>query len=191
MATPTKTARSRRTRAALTSAVHDQLCLHGGFVAEDVAAAAGCTVGTFWAHFESKDDAVAAAFSQTLDELVVLVTSVFGDDRLGFAVTPQDEWSRATVDRLIDHFSDRALLYRLAVARLPEHRPIREVYRAAEERTVELAESALGGVDRRAQAEALIAFCQGINNPMVLRSDRDGEIRQRLAAGLAAVSEPN
>jgi len=190
MATPTKTARSRRTRAALTSAVHDQLCLHGGFAAEDVAAAAGCTVGTFWAHFESKDDAVAAAFSQTLDELVVLVEECFDDGPLGFRTAPPDLWAAHTIDRLIDHFGDRALLYRLAVARLPEHRPIREVYRAAEERTVELAEAALG-TGRRAQAEALIAFCQGINNPIVLRSDRHGETRQRLASGLAVVSDPS
>lgn len=183
MATPTKTARSRRTRAALTASVRDRLCAQGGFTAEEVAGDAGCTVGTFWAHFSTKDDAVAAAFEQALDDLILVVEVTFSEP----PADNSNAWAAATVDRLVDYFATNALLYRLAIARLPEHRPIRDAYRTAEHRTIDLAEAALAGPDRRADAEAIISFCQGLNNPIVLRSEPGGRLRVRLARALGVL----
>ncbi|MGI9612637.1 MAG: TetR/AcrR family transcriptional regulator [Acidimicrobiales bacterium] len=191
MATETKTIRSRRTRAALITAVHKHLETRGTFTAADIAADVGCTVGTFWAHFENKDDAIAAAFSEALDELVTLTGIIFGDGPRGLkssAPHERQQWASEAIDQLIGYFASKALLYRLAISRLPEHRPIREAYRRAEAATVTLATEALPGPDEQADGEALVSFCQGINNPIVLRSKRDDRVRERLGLALTALT---
>ncbi|MEO1061789.1 MAG: TetR/AcrR family transcriptional regulator [Actinomycetota bacterium] len=183
MATAAKTARSRRTRTALVAAVHDRLAADGAFTAEEVAADAGCTPATFWAHFGTKDDAVAAAFETALDDLVALTTELFED------AIPADvgRWADAVTDRLIGYFAERALLYRAAIARFPEHRGLRRSYRDAEQRAEEIIAAALGPERDRNDAVAVLVFCQGLNNPGLLRSGPASRVRRRLADALATL----
>lgn len=191
MSIEAKTTRSRRTRAVLIAAVHDRLASDGNFTAAEIASDAGCTPGTFWAHFENKDDAVSAAFSVALDDLVELTRGIFGDGPSGLQACEADRareaWSQATIDSLIDYFATRELLFRLAISRLPESRSIRHVFRDAENQTIELAAAAIGGPCPLDDAAAVIALCQGINNPIALRSKLGGRRRERLALALAAM----
>ncbi|MEM8904153.1 MAG: hypothetical protein AAGF02_10655 [Actinomycetota bacterium] len=173
-----KTARSQRTRGALVAAVHDRLAADGTFTAGDIAADVGCTAATFWAHFGTKDDAITAAFVTALDDLVVLAEHLF--DRR--PVTAEH-----VIDELITYFDRRALLYRSAIARFPEHRPLRVAYRGAEARTVDAVARSLGPDRTLDDAVAVVVFCQGINNPTLLRSAPGGRTRRRLADALATL----
>lgn len=183
MVTVAKTARSQRTRAALVAAVHAQLARDGGFTAEEIATTAGCTPATFWAHFGSKDDAVAAAFAVALDDLVALTAELFHDEPRADV----EAWATTVVDRLIGYFADRALLYRAAIARFPEHRPLRAAYRDAEDRAEAIIAAALGPSHHHDDAIAVLVFCQGLNNPALLRSTPGGGVRRRLAVALTAL----
>ncbi len=191
MLSEAKTARSRRTRAALVAAVRARLAAHGAFTAEQVAGDAGCRPGTFWAHFGTKDDAVTAAFGEALDDLVCLTETLFGDGEEGLGSTPprrRRAWTAAVVDRLIAYFSTHTLLYRAAIARMSEHSPLRQAYREAERRTIEMVRRALGTARPREDAAVIVAFCQGLNNTIVLRSRRGDRSREQLARALHALA---
>ncbi len=183
MVTVAKTARSRRTRAALVAAVHDQLASEGAFTAEEIAAGVGCTPATFWAHFGTKDDATAAAFDVALDDLVGLAETLFGDGVTGDV----EAWAAQVIDRLIEYFAARALLFRAAIARFPDHPGMRSAYRSAEDRAVAAIEAGVGRAGGRDDAVAVLVFCQGINNPGLLRTGPDSPVRRRLAVALAAL----
>lgn len=151
---------------------------------------AGCTTGTFWAHFDSKDDAITAAFAVALDDLVQLSTELYGDEASGLGADPApapEQWAAETIDRLIGYFSSHALLYRLAISRLPEHQPIRQAFRDAEAHILREAREIFDGPTAAEDAAALTVFCQGLNNPMVLRSEPDGRLRGRLRLALLAL----
>lgn len=187
MVTEAKTARSQRTRAALLDALNLHIRDHGSFTAKEIASVVGCTTGTFWAHFEDKDDAIAAVFSEALADLVDLTNEVFGDSPRGLVAmrSEVDHWALGTVDRMIDYFSTRVLLYRLAISRLPEHRAIREAFRMAEGATIACVADCLNSKTTLDDAAVIVAFCQGLNNPIILRSAPGSRARRQLGAALA------
>ena len=188
-----RTARSRRTRAALVAAVTDELRRSGGFTVEQVVDRVGCAPATWYAHFPSKDDAVAEAFGTVLDDLTRRVVAIFGLDQLerlgpaGFA--------RHVEAELVTFFRTESLVFRAALARLSEHREIRGRYRAAENAVLvavgeflTLAGTAgllpsIGTADR---ARAVLVVSQGFNNPRLLRAPADDSLHELLAMALAA-----
>lgn len=189
MAAETKTVRSRRTRAALIAAVHQRLRSTGAFTATEIAADVGCTPGTFWAHFDNKDDAITAAFREAVVELEKVTDVVFGDGPTGLAGTPADgrlAWAVTAVDELIAYFATHELLYRLALSRVPEHRPLRQVFREAEARSIDVASAAVGG--DTAHGAAIITVCQGVNNSILLRTQPGDPRRRFVSVALAALS---
>ena len=168
MQSETKTARSQRTRAALVAALNERLTRNGGFTADEIAELAGCTPATFWSHFGTKDDAIAAAFSAALEDLIEVVSALFGEEPGDLRRTSRAErlrWSERTIDELLSYFSSRALLYRAAIARIPESREIRKIYRRTEKRTIEIVAAGIGPKRPPEDAIAIVAFCQGLNNP--------------------------
>ena len=188
----TLTARSRRTRVALVAGVRAELRSSGTFTAETVAVRAGCSSATFYSHFGNKNDALAAGFTQTLDDLV---------DGIGERLTVEaltadlDGTVHGFVEWQADFFRVESLVFRTALSQLPTHRPLRHAYRRAEERTLELLTerfSALAGAgaitidEPRRIAEAFMVASQGLNNPRALRADAD-DLRRSLATGLAAM----
>ena len=193
MATNALTARSRRTRAALVTAVHDRLAARGRFTAEEIASDVGCTPGTFWSHFTTKDDAISQAFEVALAELEELARDLFS--ALPPVASRHDDtllsWSEHTVSRLIAYFTDRALIYRSTLARIPEHRPILHALRDAEARITELIEDQLGGHASHDDAVTIVVFLQGLNNPAVLTRVPTPRTVSQLARALATLVEPS
>lgn len=191
----TLTARSRRTRVALVAGVRAELRSSGAFTAETVAARAGCSSATFYSHFGNKNDALAAGFAQTLDDLVDgmaerLTVEALTTDLTG-TIHDFVEWQAA-------FFRVESLVFRTAISQLPTHRPLRHAYRRAEERTLELltdrfaalaANGTIPATDPAHVAEAFMVASQGLNNPRALRPDA-GDLRRSLAAGLGAMLVP-
>ena len=91
------------------------------------------------------------------------------------------------IDRLVAYFQEHALLYRAALARFPEHAPMRAIYRDAEARTIERIARGIEADRPDEDAAVIVAFCQGINNPIVLRSQPGDRTRDRLAHALEAL----
>lgn len=185
--------RSRRTRAALVAGVRDELRATGSFTAEAVAARAGCSPATFYSHFGTKDDALSAAFEQTLTELVdgsvrQLTVAAFSDAGVADTVT-------AFVEHQTRFFRRESLVFRTALGRLPAHRPLREAYRQAERAVLahladvfaQLDEAGVIVAPRPAElAEAFMVASQGLNNPRALQPSAAG-VRASLARGLGAM----
>lgn len=188
-----RTARSRRTRAALTAAVRSELNRSGSFTGDDVAGKAGCSAATFYSHFATKDDALTAAFESVLDDLAETSEELLDMELV------RARGLATTIARMVDgqarFFRTEALIFRSAIARLPEHRPLRELYRAAESASLDrlrtfVAQGQQLGLLRpgntAVMAETLLVLSQGINNPRVLRPDAN-ELRARLARAIVAV----
>ena len=188
----TLTARSRRTRVALVAGVRAELQSSGTFTAETVAVRAGCSSATFYSHFGNKNDALAAGFTQTLDDLVDGIAERLTVEAL---TADLDGTVHAFVEWQADFFRVESLVFRTAISQLPSHRPLRHAYRRAEERTLELlterfAELAEAGTiptaDPERVAEAFMVASQGVNNPRALRTDAD-DLRRSLSTGIAAM----
>lgn len=178
-------------------AVRQLLAQSGSFSGEAVAARAGTAPATFYKHFASKDDALAQAFGEVLDDLL--------DVSAGWLDGPVLERHGLTrlceglVEDLIRFFRADALVIRAAVARMGDHRGLREVYRDADARARRLFEQfittgqelgLLPDGDPAVIAEASVVITQGLNNPLVLRSGAPPELPRLLASVLAGLLAP-
>jgi AcrR family transcriptional regulator len=192
-----RTARSRRTRAALVAAVRHELRRAGTFSAEAVAERAGCSPATYYVHLPTKDDALAAAFALVLADLEALAGGLFTLERLERAGA--GGWSREVVDEVVGFFATESLVFRAALARMGDHAGLRAGYRATEERVLARLVAFLdaaaaaglvpgGGTDQR--AGAVLVLTQGLNNPRLLRRPRPDAVLASLAAALATVLAP-
>jgi AcrR family transcriptional regulator len=189
-----RTARSRRTRAAIVAAVREELRRASSFSVEAVVARAGCSPATYYSHFPSKDDALAEAFGFVLADLERVFAELFELDALralgvdGFA-------SRAEAES-VRFFRSEALVFRAGLARLPEHPEIRDRYRATEQATLRhiagfLSEAGKAGLLPSAavaeRASAVVVLSQGLNNPRLLRASPQDPVHRMLAGALAAL----
>ena len=189
----TLTARSRRTRVALVAAVRAELAETGSFTADAVAERAGCSPATFYSHFGAKDDALTAAFEQTLTELVDL--SIRDLDPAAFTTNGIEQTMATFVEEQTRFFRRESLVFRTAISRLPHHRPIRDAYRRAEQRTLDhcalvFHEIAAMGLIAPAEpvglATAFMVAAQGLNNPRAL-TPAAADVRTSLTRGLSAI----
>jgi AcrR family transcriptional regulator len=192
--TEPRTARSRRTRAAIVTAVREELRRASAFSVDAVVARAGCAPATYYTHFPAKDDALAEAFGLVLEDLEQVIAEVFDVEvlrQLGTAA-----FARNAEVRSVRFFRSEALVFRAALARLPEHPEVRSRYRATEEATLRqvarfLSEAGEAGLlPGRAVAEraaAVIVLAQGLNNPRLLRAAAGDPVHRMLAGALAAV----
>ena len=191
MAAETKTVRSRRTRTALIGAVRERLRVTGNFTAAEIADDVGCTQGTFWAHFENKDDAITAAFQEALDEMIPLVERIFGGGPGGLITSSEADrlgWAVGAVDEIIAYFAKHELLYRLALSRLPEHRPLRHAFRATESRSIGIVSAAVPGASAADHGAAIICLCQGMINTILLHSKPGDPKRRFMSVALASLT---
>jgi AcrR family transcriptional regulator len=182
--------RGAKTRARLVAATVDEVAASGSFTAERVAHRAGTSPATFYVHLPSKDVALAAAFSQVLDELnheveAGLRIELLLDDGLA-------RLCEAFVASAVQFFTDRSRVFRCALARLPESRELRRIYRDHEEsalaatlRFVERGQAAgrVRAGDARVIATSTLVLCQGLNNPL-LRGQRSGPLLLEQARAL-------
>jgi len=189
--------KARRTFESLVAATRQLVNETGGFTPETVAARTGVRTATFYAYFASRDEALAAALDQVLAEL---------DERVGAGLAIEnllDEGMhmviRQAVETAVACFSADVLVYRLALARLPESAVIREVYRRRQaqgflqiRRFVELGTAAgrIDDADPDVLATALLVGLQGLNNPLLLGPRRSAAVVDRLVAMLVALLQP-
>lgn len=191
------TERSRRTRADLAKATHDVLARDCNLNADAIASAAGCSTATFYAHFETHDDALAAALDLSLTAVVGAAERLFHIEVL------IENGLEAVVDDLVtgthEVFRSEGPVMRAALARLALHRPTREVYRGHEARSlehlrrhIELGQKAgiLRGGPPVPRATSLLVLLQGIHNPILTRKRIDPLIAGDLHRAIFALLSP-
>lgn len=188
------TARSRQTRADLAGATHDELAYHGTLNVDAVAKAAGVSTATFYSHFATHDDAIATALDISLASVVDVAVRLFHIEAL----------IEAGLSKVIDDlvvamhkvFSDESLVMRVALARLPVHQPIRDIYRLHEARSLEhitrqiqLGQKAgiLRSGNHQQRAITLLVLLQGLHNPLLTKKRIDGVVATDLHRAIQAV----
>lgn len=193
---PPAAGKPARTHRALVEATRAELEATGGrFSGEAVAARAGMAPATFYAYFPSKDEALAAALDDVLGRLVdVTLAELQVDALLDGGV---EAVARRAVTVSLEVFVTSAVVFRVALARLPESRTIRDVYRhhqaearAAMERFLRLGAVAgkLTTDDPAVVTTALLVLFQGLNNPLLLQRGRDASpVVDQLVAAVAGV----
>lgn len=167
--------KAQQTHRALVRATRDVITETGGFNADLVAGRAAMAPATFYVYFPSKDEALAAALDQVLTELNERTLAELSiESVLDAGLRPTVE---AGVAAALEVFTASAVVLRLALARLPESRTIRRVYRdhqrvAAERlrRFIELGVAAgrIAVDDVDGATAALLVTMQGLNNPLLL-----------------------
>ena len=189
--------KAERTRVRLVEATGEEIAETGSFSAERVAARAGTSVATFYTHLPTKDAALTAAFSAAMDEMVAVIEQHLAVETL--LEGGLEELVQKFVQASLVFFSSHSLIFRLALARMPEHRPLREVYRAHESvsfslysRFIELGQAAgkIRQGDPLLLARAFLVFSQGLNNPLILGLAEGDPLGGELAALVVALLEP-
>ena len=167
--------KSRQTCENLTGAVRAEIAATGSFTAERVALRAGTSPATFYLHFATKNHALCATFDAVLDRMVEWVDGVLRIERL--LEEGLESLCAEFVAGCAGFFAEESLVFRCALARLPESRELRLAYRRHEDavferyrRFVTLGQSAgkIRAGDPTAIARALLVFSQGLNNPLAL-----------------------
>ena len=202
MAAPSQPDRPRlrkldRTRLRLVEATRQLLQASGGFTAERVAREAGASPATFYNHFPSKSDALAAVFQVAMDDLVEVVGARLQIEHLlergleGFAA----DWVHACCDFL----RANSQVFSAARVQFPGSPALREVYRSREaaaldrfRRFVQLGQAAraIREGDANAIAEAMMVTAEGWNNPAVLRLDEASPLHQELSRMVVRMLAP-
>lgn len=189
--------KASRTYQKLVEATAAEIAASGSFSAERVAARANTSPATFYAYFANKDVALAAAFTRVLDRLVEwLETTLRVEVLLELGLR---RFCRDFVVGATGFFTRESLVFRCALARLPESRALRGAYREHEqvafhhyEHFIALAQTAgkVRGGDPTQVARALLVLTQGLNNPTALGLDADDPLLRELADALVALLAP-
>ena len=171
-----ETRRSPATRAAVVTAGRIVVRRTGSLSPEAVAAEAGVAPATFYLHFSSKDEALAAAFDEVLGELHDTTAGALAVENL--LERGLEPVVRNLVRGVVKGFRRDAGVMRLAISRLPESDTVRSVYREWTDRTLDLLTGfvrsgsragLVDGSDPEATAGALLVSLQGYQNPEVLQ----------------------
>ena len=191
--------KARRTHDALLDAM-ERLLDEGGYPAATstaVATEAGLSVGTFYAYFADRDEALAALFARRLDGLIGTVDAALTTDALlddGLEVVLE-----RVLDVVLDGYGRHASAFRAALVQLPSSPPIAAVYWDRHRRSAELiatflrraqAAGAVRDGDADVLAQALLVLMQGTNTPVLLaqpRARRTRAIRAELVRTLLAL----
>ncbi len=186
-ADPPRLKKTERTRLRLVEAVRAEIERGGGFTAEQVARRAETSPATFYNHFASKDDALAAGFAAVMDDLVALVESRLRIERLLDAGL--DDFAGDWVLACAAFFRANSATLRAAQARVAGSDELRRIYREHEDaalahyvRFVTLAQRAhaVRAGDAEAMARAFMIQNQGLNHPMVLRLEPGDALHREL-----------
>lgn len=186
--------RSIQTRSELARAAHDQIARTGSLDAPAIAAAAGVSTATFYVHFATHDDAIAAALDITLAAVVDVARRLFNiETLLERGVVP-------VIDEVVRDihaiFHAESQVSRMAIGRFAHHPGIYDVYRYHENagfdhltRQIELAQRAglLAAGTPAHRATCALVLMQGINNPLLTKSHLDPEVATHLREAIVAV----
>ncbi|MGH0037862.1 MAG: TetR/AcrR family transcriptional regulator [Myxococcota bacterium] len=189
--------RTERTHQRLVRATRDVIAESGSFTAERVSARAGLSPATFYVYFPNKDEALVGAFSSVLDDLVDFADATFRVERL--LEHGLEPLSRLWAREVAGFFEQHTLVFRCALARLPESAGLRASYREHEQavferyaRFIDLGQRA--GRIREGHptplARGLLVLTQGLNNPLVLGRDPADPLFDELGRSLCALLAP-
>lgn len=191
------TKRSKQTRADLARAAHDEIARTGEVDSEAIAKAAGVSVATFYSHFASHDDAIAAALDLSLIEIVGVAEHRFLAEL--FATDGLDAVLVDLIAEMHRVFRKESLVLRAAQARLLAHAPSRHMFRSHETRSIEhlttqiqLGQEAghLGDGPADKRATSLLVLLQGIHNPVIMKKRIDPVLANDLYRSMFAVVGP-
>jgi len=191
------TARSKRTRSELARAAHAELAKHGTLNADATAASAGVSTATFYSHFATHDDAAAAALDISLTAVVGVAEEVFHIESL--IEDGLDAVIRNLIREMHNVFRSESLVMRAALARLPHHKPTRQIYRGHEQRSLEhltrqidLGQKAglLSPGQHDLRATTLLVVLQGLQNPLLTKKTVNAEIAADLQRAIKALLQP-
>jgi AcrR family transcriptional regulator len=183
--------KTARTRLRLVEAVRAEIEHAGGFTAEQVARRAETSPATFYNHFPSKDEALAAGFAAVMDDLVAHVETHLHIERLLDAGL--DRFAADWVLACVDFFRANSATLRAAQARMSASDELRRSFRAHEAaalalyvRFVELGQRArtVRAGDAEAIARALMIQNEGWNHPAVLKLTPGDPLHRELARGV-------
>lgn len=173
-----KSGKRGRTRASLVASAHASIAASGDLSPEQVAKSAGVATATFYTHFASKDEAIAAVLDLALTDVNGRGTQVLTIEHLlDHGLEPT---IRAALTGGVAGFREQHRVFRLALSRLPHDRSIRDVYRHHEQvahttlrRFLELATAAdrIRDGDLDDMTSVLLVTLQGLNNPLLRRPD--------------------
>jgi len=191
------TARSRRTRSDLARAAHAGLAQTGTLNADATAKTAGVSTATFYSHFATHDDAIAAALDISLTAIVGVAEQRFHIEAL--IDNGLEKVLHGLIREMHGVFRSESLVMRAAVARLPQHQPMRQIYRTHEARSlehltrqIELGQKA--GLLRQGQhhqrATTLLVLLQGLHNPLLTKKRIHPEVAADLHRAMHAVLSP-
>ena len=180
--------KTERTRLRLVEAVRAEIEGAGDFTAERVARRSETSPATFYNHFASKEDALAASFEAVMDDLVALVEQHLGIEPL--LDRGLDAFAADWVLACAAFFRANSATLRAAQARVPGSALLRRIFREHEDaalahyvRFVELGQRAhaIRAGDASAMAHALMIQNQGLNHPAVLRLEAGDALHRELA----------
>lgn len=190
--------KAERTLNRLVSATIAEISDTGSFTGDRVAKRAEVSPATFYVRFESKEAALAAAFEATMDELIELVARHWNIERLlNDGLTTLCEHA---AHACIEYFRQHAMMFRLALAELPNSKSIRDAYRRGEdyvfdhfEQFITLGQRAgyIRTDDVSVMARTHLILTQGLNNPNAIHSDEQTEISKAYAQLMVAHLRPN
>jgi AcrR family transcriptional regulator len=196
-AAPRPGGKTDRTRLRLVAAVRSEFEASGGFTADLVVRRAGSSPATFYNHFASKEDALIAAYSAAMDDLVEFVTRQLQIERILDAGL--ERFASNWVLQCVAFFRDNSVVFRAAQMQAPLSETLREVYRAHEraaleiyERFVRLGQRAqmIRPGDTSAIAYVMMITSEGYNNPAILRMDAGDALHRELSRAVVRMLEP-
>lgn len=193
-AEPAPLKKTERTRRRLLMALREELEEKGDFTGDRVALRAGSSPATFYNHFEGKEDAFDAAYSQLMDELVDQVAAVLRIERVQAAGLQRfaSQW----VSACIQFFRANQVLFGAAQAKAPVSGSIRQIYEQTEVRAIEACEDFVrrgqsAGLfrtgDARQIARVVMISSEGYHNPAVLAVADDDPLLDELARALCGM----
>lgn len=181
-----------RTRMRLVEAIREEFASSGGFTADLVARRTGSSSATFYNHFASKDEALLAAFSAAMNDLVAMVASQLQIERILDAGI--EDFASEWVLTCVDFFRANSEVFKAAQMQFPRSPKLRKVYRDREqvafekyERFVRLGQAArtIRTGDTSAIANVMMIASEGYNNPAILRISRDDGLHIELTRTVA------
>lgn len=195
---PARPGKAERTRLRLVEAVRDELQAAGVCSAEAVARRAESSPATFYNHFQSKDDAILAAFDAAMHDLVAFVDRRLDvSDALELGRTA---FLRDWIESCVAFFRANSLVFSAARTQLANADGFRAIYRAREAealahytRFVRLAQRAglVRAGDPDALAEVFMLTSEGWNHPRVLRMERGDALHAELVRSVEAMLAPD
>jgi AcrR family transcriptional regulator len=190
--------KTERTRLRLVAAVREEIEGAGAFTAELAARRAGASPATFYNHFGSKEDALCAAFSALMEDLVELVDAHLRVDRL--LEVGLEAFARDWVSVTARFFRANSNTFGAAQMQMPTSKALRSIFSDGEAAALAVYERfvRLGQAARvlRAGAPGVIALAfmianQGWNHPAVLRMKTDDDLHRELTRTVVLQLSPS